>query len=431
LFLNVLSWQSLLGTILVLHARAIGIDTAYVGLLNSFQYFSSVLGLATKPLAERIGSRRLLMGGWILRNILVAPVILTPWVFHRWGVSAALALLGSTTLLFCVTRSLAGIAWSSWQHEIVPPEHLARFYTLETMISRLLAVAFGVMAFLVLGHQPPLWRFSVIAAFGVAIGLLSIRFLARVPGGAPTRVAGSKLPWHHGFGDALRDQAFVGLLVYTALIGFGVAGLTLLFTLLLRDRMQLGPGPILLLSSLGSLVTLATSVRWRRVADTQGSPVTLAATSLLLAVCALCLLPASLGHMPVAYAVVPSILLPVAQTGNYMAATRAYMLRMDANHRHAYNAIWSAGQAVAGGVASLLTGWLVLGGKPAHYAGVSLALAGLLLIATLRVIRLKEPGIESGNWTGARQTLRGIARIWGYVLRPAASSDAQTNSHTL
>ena len=39
LFLNIISWQSVIGTILVLHARALGIDTAYVGVLNSFMYF--------------------------------------------------------------------------------------------------------------------------------------------------------------------------------------------------------------------------------------------------------------------------------------------------------------------------------------------------------------------------------------------------------
>ena len=127
LFLNVISWQSVIGTVLVLHARALGIDTAYVGVLNSFMYFASVLGLATKPLAERIGSKRLLITGWTMRNILVAPIVLSPWVYTRWGAHGAMILLSVTTGLFCITRALAGIAWSSWLHEIVPADHLARF----------------------------------------------------------------------------------------------------------------------------------------------------------------------------------------------------------------------------------------------------------------------------------------------------------------
>ena len=173
-FLNVISWQSVIGTILVLHARALGIDTVRVGLLNSFMYFASVLGIVTKPLAERIGSKRLLMTGWTLRNILVAPIVLSPWVYSRWGTDGAMILLAVTTGLFCITRALAGIAWSSWIHEIVPLSNLARFYTVETILTRLLAVGFGIVTFFFLGAHPQLWRFAAIAACGVIAGLVSI-----------------------------------------------------------------------------------------------------------------------------------------------------------------------------------------------------------------------------------------------------------------
>lgn len=419
-FLNVLSWQSVLGTVLVLHARALGINTAHVGLLNSFMYFAGVLGLVTKPLAERIGSKRLLMTGWTMRNILVAPIVLSPWVFRRWGTPGAMILLGSTTMLFCVTRALAGIAWSSWIHEIVPSDHLARYYTLETMITRFLAVAFGAVAFFFLGSDPPRWRFAAIAAFGVIAGLVSIRALVRVPGGGPALAAGHAAPWHTGFGVVLRDRVYMLFLGCVLINSFVFAGQSLLLTLLLRERLGLGPGPILLLTSLGSLLTIATIIRWRRVADSLSSAPTIAATTLLLALCLAGMAPLAFGRMGLLYALLLCLLIPVAETGNYVATTRAYMLRMDPRYRHAYNAAWAATLALGGGGSSLLVGWLVRSGAALPFTLVALGYALLMLIGTALVIRLPESTHPESRTRlfNPRQPLRGIIRIWWYVLRP-------------
>ena len=423
--LNVISWQSVLGTVLVLHARALGIDTARVGLLNSFMYFASVLGLATKPLAERIGSKRLLMTGWTMRNILVAPIVLSPWVYDRWGTEGAMILLSVAVGLFCVTRALAGIAWSSWIHEIVPSGNLARFYSVETILTRLLAVAFGVLTFFFLGTHPHLWRFAAIAACGVAVGLVSIRALARVPGGGPATIA-SGTPWHAGFGVAARDRTFMPFLGCIMLSSFVFAGQGLLFTLLLRERLGLGPGPILLLTSLGSLLTIATTIRWRRVADTHSSPTTIAATTLLMALCLAAMTPLCFGHAPRVYVLALCLLIPVAETGAYVAGTRGYMLRMDPRYRHTYNAVWAAGMALGGGVSSLVVGWCVRSGAPIPFALVATGYALVMLLASALIIRLPENGVTyhalRTRLFNPRRTLGSIVRIWGYVLHPGPSS---------
>jgi hypothetical protein len=421
LFLNVISWQSIVGTVLVLHARALGIGTAYVGLLNSFIYFASVLGLATKPLAERIGSKRLLITGWTLRNILVAPIVLSPWVYTRWGAHGAMILLSVTTGLFCITRALAGIAWSSWIHEIVPAGNLARFYTMETILTRLLAVAFGALTFFFLGAHPHLWQFAAIAASGVIAGLVSIRALARVPGGGPALIA-SNASWFSGFGVTVRDRAFMPFLGCIMISSFVFAGQGLLFTLLLRERLGLGPGPILLLTSLGSLLTIVTTVRWRRVADSHSSPATIAATTLLLTFCLAAMVPLCFGQMPWAYVLALCLLIPVAETGAYVASTRAYMLRMNPRYRHTYNAVWSAGLALGGGFSSLLVGWFVRSGAAIPFALVAMGYALVMLLASALIIRLPENGFTYRDLRTRlfepRRPLRSIVRIWWYVLRP-------------
>ena len=420
-FLNVISWQSVIGTILVLHARALGIDTVRVGLLNSFMYFASVLGIVTKPLAERIGSKRLLMTGWTLRNILVAPIVLSPWVYSRWGTDGAMILLAVTTGLFCITRALAGIAWSSWIHEIVPLSNLARFYTVETILTRLLAVGFGIVTFFFLGAHPQLWRFAAIAACGVIAGLVSIRALARVPGGEPeTSVRGRT--WHDGFGVAVCDRVFMPFLGCILVSSFVFAGQGLLLTLLLRERLGLGPGLILLLTSFGSLMSIVTTIRWRRVADTHSSPTTIAATTLLMTVCLAAMTPICFGQASRVYVVALCLLIPVAETGAYVAGTRAFMMRMNPRYRHTYNAVWSAGLAIGGGMSSLLVGWFVRSGAAIPFAFVATGYALLMLLASVLIIRLPENGVTyralHTRLFDPRHTLRSIVKIWWYVLRP-------------
>lgn len=426
LFLNVISWQSIVGTVLILHARALGIDSASVGVLNSLAFFASVLGIATKPLAERIGSKRLLMTGWTMRNILVAPLALSPWVYLRWGTSGAMILLSATVGLFCITRAFAGIAWSSWIHEIVPSESLARFYSIETIMTRLLGVTFGVICFFFLGSQPQLWRFSVIAACGVIAGLMSIRSIARVPGGQPPAMT-SGTAWHHGFEIALRDRIFARFLGCMMLCTFVMAGEALLLTLLLRDRVGLGAGTILLFMSMGSLVTVFTTLRWRRIADTHSSPTSIAAATLLMSFCLLAMIPLCFGFEARGYAIALCLLVAVAETGTYVSSTRAYMLRMNPNYRHAYNALWAAALAVAGGISSLLVGWSIHWGTSTPFAIVAMGYALLMLATTFCFLRLPEGAVTcktlSTHLFNPHRPIRSLVRIWGYVLRPGPSVD--------
>ena len=203
---------------------------------------------------------------------------------------------------------------------------------------------------------------------------------------------------------------------------FVFAGQGLLFILLLRERLGLGPGLILLLTSLGSLLTIVTTMRWRRVADAHSSPTTIAATTLLLAICLAAMTPLCFGQAPRIYILALCLLIPVAETGAYVAGTRAFMLRMNPHYRHTYNAVWSSSMAIGGGISSLLVGWFVRSGEAIPFALVSTCYALVMLLASALIIRLPENGATyhtlHTRLFDPRHTLRSIVRIWWYVLRP-------------
>jgi MFS family permease len=424
LFLNVLSWQCLIGTVMVLHARALGISRGAVGLLFSLLYFAGCLGVITKPLAERFGSKRVLMAGWTARNLLVLPIVLTPVVFHYGGRGPAAILLFATISLFCITRSMAGIAWSSWLHEIVPPFQLGRFYTLETVMTRLLTVVFGLIAFVVLGRNPPLWRFAAIAAAGVAFGLISLQLLRRVPGGLP--VAGSRGGGvRGGYRLVFRDRMFMGFLLCSTLFGVVYTGLALLVTLTLRDQLGIGAGTILLLTSCGNVLAMFTTPRWQRIADRHGSPVVMAANGLLIVLCLGVLGSLRAGRAPLPLLALACALIPIAESGNYMAVSRGFMLRMRPRVRHAYNAVWSALTQIFYGASAVFLGFWLQAGTPSHFRGAAWGYALLMLAAIWIALHLPVPQRDSPGEPSLvydpSHPFRSLGHMLRYVLRPARS----------
>jgi MFS family permease len=427
LFLNVLSWQCLIGTVLVLHARALGIERGAVGLLFSMLYFAGGLGVLTKPLAERFGSKRVLMTGWTARNLLVLPIVLTPVLYHYWGKGPAAVLLFVTIALFCITRSLAGIAWSSWLHEIVSPYQLGRFYTLETMMTRLLTVAFGLFAFFVLGRNPPLWRFSAIAAGGVGFGLVSLRLLRRVPGGAP--VPHRKQGLRGSYRLVFRDRMFMDFLGCAALFSFLYIGTALLVTLMLRDQLGIGAGMILPLTSFGNILAILTTQRWRRIADRHGSPVVMAANGLLIVFCLGVLGFMRAGRAPFPLLAVACALIPIAESGNYVAVSRGFMLRMKPRVRHACNAVWSAGTQIAAGLSAVFIGFCLQTGSAAHYRDAAWGYAVLMAVAIGITLHLPVPRRDAPRGSSPvydpAHPFRSLARVLLYVLRPARAASLQ------
>jgi hypothetical protein len=66
--INVISWQCIVGQILVLFARTLDMPPTWVGLLIACLPLSMLLVVVTVPLVEWLGPRWILTWGWLLRN---------------------------------------------------------------------------------------------------------------------------------------------------------------------------------------------------------------------------------------------------------------------------------------------------------------------------------------------------------------------------
>ncbi len=250
-----------------------------------------------------------------------------------------------------------------------------------------------------------------------------MRALRGVPGGGP---AEHRTVTHaSGYGEVLRDRALMGFLGCAVWMGFVYVGQGLLVLLFLRDQLLLGPGLILLLTTFGNLLAVPASTRWRRIADRHGSAVVMAAAGLLTAGCLVAVACLGCGHAPLLAVAAVCALLPVAESGHYVASSRGYMLRMKPELRHVTNAVWSACGAVPAGLSSVAMGFWLRGGTTAHYVTAALGYALIMLGGILVCVRLRGPIADHNQGPSSvhdpARPVGGLVRVLAYVLRPGPS----------
>jgi hypothetical protein len=109
--INVISWQCIVGQILVLFARTLDMPPTWVGLLIACLPLSMLLVVVTVPLVEWLGPRWILTWGWLLRNLIATSVFAIPWAQAHWGQAGAWQVLLFATVGFCAIRALGVGGW--------------------------------------------------------------------------------------------------------------------------------------------------------------------------------------------------------------------------------------------------------------------------------------------------------------------------------
>ena len=425
--LNGFSCAALIGSIMVLHARALGIDTAWVGVLNSLVPFAMMISIVMTGTAQRLGSKRLLISGWTARTILLSPIMFTPLAYRWWGTQGAAVVLFVSVAMFCLVRAVAGIGWNSWLHEIVDEQHRGLYFTAESIMARGVGIVFNALVFGFLLGNPPLWKFSVVSACGVLTGLVSVVFLKKVPGGAPVACEpGITRSPRQEFRRVLADGYFRPFLLVNVAGTFACTAVPLVLILYMREHLTLSPGMIMLIFAVASTASICTIHRWMRIADKHGSPVTMAAAGFMTTAC-LCLL-GLVGHgRGSTWAIgILAVLLVVAESGFFVMCARGYLQRIVPSMRHSYVAVWSTLNALSAGVSSIMAGLMVRSGSHMAFTLTALGIAALMAGVCCVLLRLPERGIDftapDCELYNPDQPVWSMFRMYGYVLKPMANT---------
>jgi MFS family permease len=262
--------------VLVLFARHLDMPAAWVGILISFAPLSQLLVIATVPLVERFGPKRILMISWILRNVAAAPVLAIPWLAGPGNERIGWYILGGGTLGFCIMRAIGSSGWFPWLHEIVPEDQRGAYFSTEQGIVQVTIVILAVTAALILGRSPTLSGFLCIYTIGLAAGLVSVLRMWRIPGGR--KFVANRSVWE-GFRAYRHVLADRGFMAYVALASMGIGCIMWVgasHIMYMRDMLHMSSRTIMILTSMGAFAIVVTIRSWSRFAERKGSAQALA-----------------------------------------------------------------------------------------------------------------------------------------------------------
>lgn len=399
--INVVSWQNIVGPATILFARKIEMPESLVGAMLSFMPFSTILLLFTVPLIVRVGPKRMMLNAWLWRNIIACIIFTMPLALatgQRWLAWAVLLL---TVFGFCVMRALGAGGWLPWLHEIVAVEKRSVYFSTEAAITQLINVAvLFTQARLLAVPEPSTNRFLLIFALGIIMGLISLLWMRRIPGGegVPSVDSNSGMAalWR-----AAADRTFMIFMLITILSICGLSWFGASYVMYLRDILGIRDSMNISLSALGGLGVLLTVGSWARFTDKRGSGITMAKTLAAHSVAPVLFLVA--GTNPTA---VPIVLVLTVLIGNifgaafFVAVNRAMLNHVPENDRVGYTALWTVCTAIAFGVTPLAAGFII------EYLGMwgfrlcfIFSTLTTMVSAGLCLVYVNEQNVFADGWT--------------------------------
>jgi hypothetical protein len=257
------------GPVFILFLDQLGLPKADIGFLLSLFPFCGLLALVIGPAVARFGFKRTFIVFYGSRKLVFALLLLTPLILSTLGRQAAFIFVTVVILVFAVLRSIAETGYNPWFQEFVPNAIRGRYSAVSNIATNLTsAIALGV-ASLVISQSGNLDRFMVLIGAGVLFGLASIACAGFIPGGAPVNTSGPSTHLDDML-DTLLNRDFVLYLIGLALITLGSAPLAFV-PLMMKDRVGLPDGIVVMLSSFTMLGGLISSYLWGWAADRWGS----------------------------------------------------------------------------------------------------------------------------------------------------------------
>jgi len=269
---SVINYQCVVGSILVLFARHIGMPASLVGWLLSFNALAQLLVFVTVPIVDRFGPKRVLVAGWFIRSFFALPVLTIPLVLRSHHPEWAWGVLLMTMLCFRCVQGLAVGGWFPLLHQIIPERQRGAYFSAETGIVQFANIGASVLLAVLLGHQASLGNYMVIYMIGIAAGFASVYMLSRVSAGRESEIEVPQTRGWNAYRRALSDASFVRYALFASLCLFVATWINAALLLYLRDQLHLPSRSIMLLVAGASLAVAFTIRSWGRFSEDHGAP---------------------------------------------------------------------------------------------------------------------------------------------------------------
>src|SRR5262245_51856009 len=267
---NALSFQIVLGSPMVLYAKSLDASATVLGIIAGMMPLLVIFQIPAANHVARVGYKKFVFAGWGTRVMFIFGMAVVPLTGGFLKPGSQLALILSLLFGFNLSRGISSAAWLPWITALVPLEVRGRYLAREAVCVHVSSCLALVLSAACLGTDPRPWQFSVIFGFSAVAGIISLRFLKRIPDVQPPEAevrSATPVPW-----GAIASYAPFRKLLRMC-IGWAVAygGLGAFTVAYLKTEAGMGDGSILLVTGLAFLGGLAGLVYFESRTDRLGS----------------------------------------------------------------------------------------------------------------------------------------------------------------
>ncbi|MHC6203596.1 MFS transporter [Breznakiellaceae bacterium SP9] len=178
---NSLSWQFLIGNIIVIFALRLNASSTYIGIINALLYVAYFFLPVGKVLARRFPIVKVYSIAWIVRSLCMTGVFLAPFAFSSGLRDNALTLTLLGVSLYHTFRGIGMIGNNPVLNLMASGPDRGAYMTQTQIINSAVGMFASFTIAMLLGSNPPLFLYSVICALGIGCGITSGVLIGKIP----------------------------------------------------------------------------------------------------------------------------------------------------------------------------------------------------------------------------------------------------------
>ncbi len=254
---NALSFQIVLGSPMVLYAKALGGSATVLGIITGMMPLLVISQMPAANYIGRIGFKKFVYAGWGTRVAFIFAIAIVP-ILTFLIPSSRLSLILFLLFIFNLSRGISSAAWLPWISALVPASIRGRYLATEQAFIGVASALAFIIAAACLGNAPSPWQFALIFLISGIGGMISLRFLKRIPDvPVPEEIRSSRqpIPWR----AMIEYIPFRRLLLMNLGWSFAYGGISAFTVAFLRSQALLPEATILYLGSvffLGGVLSL-------------------------------------------------------------------------------------------------------------------------------------------------------------------------------
>ncbi|GHT77403.1 MFS transporter [Spirochaetia bacterium] len=252
---NSISWQFLVGTIVILLAMRLNASSTAIGLINAMVYMAFFFLPMGKILTKRFSIIRIYSSAWTFRAVGMTPILFVPMMVGRGRMDIALGLVLLGVFIFHVSRGIGMIANNPVLSALATGPDRGSYMTQIQIINSAVAMFTSFAIAIILGREPPLFLYAILFGVGIASGVFSGILVGKLP--EPEKESGEKNISFTGiFKEAFSRPAIKHFIVVLVLMAL-VSGIARAFiTVYSREVFNQSDGMVSLYSVFGGLGNL-------------------------------------------------------------------------------------------------------------------------------------------------------------------------------